>query len=50
MPRDGKIRREGAHGEHGGDKDLSRQHMAGEPLRKDIAAVPDSNPRVPPQI
>src|SRR6266478_9984263 len=29
VPRDGKVHREGGHDEHGGDKDLSRQHMAG---------------------
>jgi hypothetical protein len=26
-------------------KDFSRPHMAGGPFRKDIAAVPDSNPK-----
>jgi len=29
MPRNGKVRCKGTHGEHGCDKHLSRQHMAG---------------------
>ena len=44
------IHRGDGHCEHGCDKDLSRQDMAGEPFRKDIAAAPDSNPKVPAEI
>src|SRR2546425_6429821 len=47
MPHDGKVYREGAHGEHGCHKDLSRQHMAGGTFAERHCSRPGQQPQAP---
>src|SRR6266850_2115433 len=47
MSRDGKVRCEGAHGEHGCDKDPSRQHMAGGTFAESQRRGPGHQPHDP---
>src|SRR2546425_655823 len=47
MPHDGKVYREGAHGEHGCHKDLSRQHMAGGTFAERHRSGPGQQPQAP---
>src|SRR2546423_10875972 len=47
MPHDGKVRREGALGGYGCDKDLSRQHMAGGTFAERHCSGPGQQPQTP---
>src|SRR5437879_4434728 len=47
MPHDGKIHRDDGHGEHGCDKDLSRQHMAGGTFAERHRSGPGQQPPAP---
>src|SRR6266849_4561164 len=47
MPRDGKVRRDRGHGQHGCDKDLSRQHMAGRAFAERHCRCPGQQPQAP---
>src|SRR5216683_441449 len=47
MPHDRQVRREGTHGEHGRDKDLSRQHMAGGTFAEGHCSGPGQQPQGP---
>src|SRR5580704_2230507 len=47
MPRNGKVHREDAHGQHGRDKDPSRQHMAGGTFAETHCRGPGQQPQAP---
>src|SRR3989442_5571910 len=47
MPHDGKVHRDGGHGQHGCDKDLSRQHMAGGTFAERHCSGPGQQPQAP---